>query len=226
MDPVWGFADAGNDFEYRRRSPTPFPGFTPPPESPEPPRFPHHHFWERPVTTPGERGEIILTMLEPVVGPIDPEERCMICLDPFPAPTDEDRGPAVQLVCRHAYCRGCIMTWLLEKPNNSCPYCRHQLWEEPMMVTLHDDSDSEVSSSTVGEEDGGDDGDTVMGDDGGEEGEDHDEEEVADSGDEMDEGDHDSVPVVSSDGDESEDDVQLGTMYVGGLRRSARHRGH
>lgn len=167
---------------------------------------------------------MILPHLTPIMSPTDLEDnRCIICLDPLPGPTDDGDAAAVQLVCRHAYCRDCIMPWLLELPNDCCPYCRRKLWEEPLTGTLHDDSDSEMSSSTVGEED---DGDTVMGDDDGEEGEDHDEEEVADSGDEMDEDDHDRASVGSSEGDEGEDDVQLGTMYVGGLRRSARHRGN
>lgn len=222
MDPVWGFADPYNDFEQRQRSVTPFPGFTPP-QSPEPP-FPRH-FREVAEATPGERAAYIASLLTPVLGPIDEEERCTICLDPLPEPTDDGHAPAVQLVCGHPYCRKCIMTWLLEVPNNSCPYCRRQLWEEPLRITIDDDSDSEGASSTVGEEDDGDDddGDTVMGEDGSEEGEDHDDEEVGGSGDEMDEDNHDSVSVVSSDGDDSEDDVQLGSMYVGGLRRSARH---
>ncbi|KAF9641168.1 hypothetical protein BFW01_g527 [Lasiodiplodia theobromae] len=78
MDSVLGFADAYNDFEQRQRSLTPFPGFTPP-QSPEQ-RF-SRYFREVADATPGERAGFISSLLTPVVGRVDPDDKCTTCLD-------------------------------------------------------------------------------------------------------------------------------------------------
>lgn len=100
MDALWEIYGRSR----RERSLTPIPSYSPPPQSSE--RRVPLHFWERPVATPGEPAVVISSMLTPVVGPIDQENRCIICLDPLPAPTDDGDAPAVQLVCGHAHNTG------------------------------------------------------------------------------------------------------------------------
>jgi hypothetical protein len=49
------------------------------------------------------------------------DDVCLVC-------RDEQKDP-VELVCRHIYCRACILLWIETdyNKNNWCPYCHRQL---------------------------------------------------------------------------------------------------
>jgi hypothetical protein len=60
---------------------------------------------------------------------IDKDTTCIICTaDPVDYPVDADDEYAVVLHDRHVFGERCIREWLSE--NNTCPKCRHVLFEE------------------------------------------------------------------------------------------------
>ena len=68
------------------------------------------------------------------------ETNCNICMEHF-GDTEDSESP-VQLPCHHVVGRNCISRWLETK--NSCPFCRHVLFEPEEITEAERDAHAEV----------------------------------------------------------------------------------
>ena len=76
--------------------------------------------------------------LEPAEIPPDHQE-CGICDKNFNSLEDTDVEYAVLLPCGHIIGRQCLAAWIcpsLRGNNNTCPYCRRELFEKPLAHTV------------------------------------------------------------------------------------------
>ncbi|KAK3712596.1 hypothetical protein LTR37_009039 [Vermiconidia calcicola] len=67
------------------------------------------------------RNQLLDSLVPLTMLPAEVDDECAICYEELVNP--------VQIQCKHVYCSDCITKWLTRRNKNTCPQCRHVLFE-------------------------------------------------------------------------------------------------